>query len=156
MSCAYHTCNWWCVKITPNKQHRTGHRIVVGSIVTLHFGVLGLDLHIQHIYRVFILKFLWKLPAHVGGCWASTSQFFTLFPTRIFSSPHSHYHTALQHHIVQSIWHVVIRRATGNINTIIVTLVLPSLCREYCAKDMSAYWVCETTESLSLIFRILH
>lgn len=90
-------------EITQNKQRRTGHRSVVGSIVTVHFGVLGFELHIQHIYRIFILKFLWNLLVHVGGCLASTSQFITLFPTRIFFSPHSHCHTILEHNIMQSI-----------------------------------------------------
>jgi hypothetical protein len=36
-------------EIAQNKQHRTGHRSVVGSIVTLYFGVPGFEFHIQHI-----------------------------------------------------------------------------------------------------------
>jgi hypothetical protein len=149
-------------EINQNKHHLTRHRSVVGRIVTLHLGVPGFEIHIQHIYRVFILNFLWSLPAYVGGCWISTSQFVTLFsvsilflslftPSHCVWTPHNAKHLTRRHQMCKiKYYHLYCDSCFA---FFVQSLMCKGrVCLSVC---LYVYLVSETTERVSLTFHIL-
>jgi len=70
-------------EITQNKQHRTGHRSVVGSIVTLYFRVPGFGLHPSHLPSIYSEVFV----ELASSCGWMLGYYFPIY----HSLPHTHF-----------------------------------------------------------------